>query len=361
MAFEHRNYLPSMFLFCLVPIVLIPVLKTERSILLLSAVYFAFLGICTYQRNFVWQSEQALWEDVIKKSPGKTRSIYNYALMLKRQGKELEAIERLKPIAKVSKKNYSDIFYQLGYLQQKNRLLVEGQKNLEIASRLDPKNIDIKVLLQAVYFKNNEYEKALTLLNELKKIKPNDAQIEGNIGSAYFRLGRYEEAAEQYKIALKLDPDNQRIMQSILLSLINSKQLSAAKDFSENLLRQSKDNLKTLIWLGNIYRQFDLVREAEDFYNEAFKYTKDKSEVYAELLILYRKTNDSEKVISTLQKLLELKPNNANILNDLGSAYAKDFQYKKAVKYLSKALELNPELSQAKKNIDLIEQKISVN
>ena len=92
--FEHRNYLPSLFLF--VPVAaglrsllddfrqrkksLYPVLVASISLTLV------LLGIGTYLRNDVWQTEATLWEDAMKKAPNSARPPINLAQLLVKSG-----------------------------------------------------------------------------------------------------------------------------------------------------------------------------------------------------------------------------------------------------------------------------------
>lgn len=81
LIFEHRNYLPSLFLF--LPVAagiryLLNVSTTSMRLLhatILVAVPFLLiiLGLSTYTRNSVWTSEERLWQDALSKAPENAR------------------------------------------------------------------------------------------------------------------------------------------------------------------------------------------------------------------------------------------------------------------------------------------------
>ncbi|MGD9332692.1 MAG: hypothetical protein PVJ53_15365, partial [Desulfobacterales bacterium] len=75
--FEHRTYLPTMFV-PLVPVIWafthIKKKPIVAGLLLLPALMF---GYWTYERNKVWQNAIALWQDTVKKSPQKARPHFN--------------------------------------------------------------------------------------------------------------------------------------------------------------------------------------------------------------------------------------------------------------------------------------------
>ena len=87
LVFEHRNYLPSMFLFLSLAIVANKAVifslertKIPRSFFLALASGILILVVTgTYARNLAWQSEKTLWEDALTKYPNSGRAYHNLA------------------------------------------------------------------------------------------------------------------------------------------------------------------------------------------------------------------------------------------------------------------------------------------
>jgi cytochrome c-type biogenesis protein CcmH/NrfG len=87
MVFEHRNYLPSLFLFLPVAaglMYLVNHYSPERKIMKGLVIGFITLwvavsGFATYTRNMAWNDEQTLWEDALEKAPGRSRPYLNLA------------------------------------------------------------------------------------------------------------------------------------------------------------------------------------------------------------------------------------------------------------------------------------------
>ncbi|WPD21714.1 MAG: tetratricopeptide repeat protein [Candidatus Electrothrix scaldis] len=85
--FEHRNYLPSLFLFLPLAALLGRSIhhyqQSNRLIFLFlsagaSLLVLLFL-VGTFERNKAWLTERSLWEDSLKKAPGHSRSYVNLA------------------------------------------------------------------------------------------------------------------------------------------------------------------------------------------------------------------------------------------------------------------------------------------
>lgn len=90
LVFEHRNYLPTLFLFLPVAGYIVPWLQNYRHdpakplqwicFTLIGSTLLIILGMGTYTRNFDWLSEKSLWESAIRKAPDIARPYQNLAV-----------------------------------------------------------------------------------------------------------------------------------------------------------------------------------------------------------------------------------------------------------------------------------------
>ena len=101
LIFEHRNYLPSLFIFLPVSIGIKRMLdyycvkKLFMFYTLVSFFILLFIGLGsgTYIRNMAWATERSLWEDATEKSPGMSRPVHNLALTYERLGQPNTALK----------------------------------------------------------------------------------------------------------------------------------------------------------------------------------------------------------------------------------------------------------------------------
>ncbi|ABW67215.1 tetratricopeptide repeat protein [Desulfosudis oleivorans] len=145
LVFEHRNYLPSMFLFLPVALGLNRLLAIYRqrsrfiyyTIAGVAAFGFLFLGICTYVRNYDWQSPESLWQSAIVKAPDLTRPYHNLAWFYERTGDTDKALalytvalekkvhdKRLKKTRTLE--NMAGIYYQRGNFEKAQNCMAEA-------------------------------------------------------------------------------------------------------------------------------------------------------------------------------------------------------------------------------------------
>ncbi|SHI15209.1 Tetratricopeptide repeat-containing protein [Desulfofustis glycolicus DSM 9705] len=81
LIFEHRNYLPSFFLFLPVAAGIRYLLNWSASsmrlvhaaIIVVVPLLLIMLGLATYTRNSAWASEESLWADALTKAPNNAR------------------------------------------------------------------------------------------------------------------------------------------------------------------------------------------------------------------------------------------------------------------------------------------------
>ena len=87
LVFEHRNYLPTLFVFTPVAVGLHWILDyysaKNRFLYFTIAGFFSLLifwfGTGTYLRNYAWQTERSLWTDAASKAPGMSRPLSSLA------------------------------------------------------------------------------------------------------------------------------------------------------------------------------------------------------------------------------------------------------------------------------------------
>ena len=89
LVFEHRNYLPSFFLFLLIGMVIAHILYGKRpqpTFRKIAAASFAVIFLiisshATYARNKAWKTEESLWSDAFRKHPDSARAAYMVGIL----------------------------------------------------------------------------------------------------------------------------------------------------------------------------------------------------------------------------------------------------------------------------------------
>jgi len=192
--FEHRNYLPSVFLFLSISLGFLSIFKhfriqgNRRMSSILSGFLVLFLvgsGSATWLRNEDWQTAERLQRDAIDKAPENIRPYITLAAILTNKGNRKEALEYLKKADALVKK------YPHRY--QKNHI---GLLYYNAAGN---------------HLKQKNYEKAEKLYRKSLFYRPDYWESYVALGYVYFQMNRMQDAQSYFEAGLRLNRQNPRI------------------------------------------------------------------------------------------------------------------------------------------------------
>lgn len=219
--FEHRLYLPSVGLALGFAAAMALVMRSTRSVLagrlllLATAAAIVALGAATWQRNQVWQSEVSLWEDTVRKSPGKVRPLYNYGSGLAEAGRSEEAAQVLAEVVLLDPR-HADAWHNLGRAYLQLGLIKEAVPALSTAVSLNRGNDNALLNYTVALIRSGGYREAITLLEERLRRPPELAGFHANLGLAYAGAGNLPAARRELAILQPLDPRLARILADVI-------------------------------------------------------------------------------------------------------------------------------------------------
>ena len=254
LVFEHRNYLPSMFLF--VPVAegvvwLLDRYRGKQPILYRSLIGLVIclmigFGWGTYARNKVWQTEVSLWTDAYRKAPLLQRPLHNLAMARYEKSGQLEkALEFYQKAAQLKMHrrshrarlygNIANIYYRTGdydaaevYFKRavdiapfskynRYRLaetLYQQQKwqaalaHVNILLYKYPKSYDYLVLKGKILIYNNDSVEALRSFRAAIRIDSKRPEGLTYAGAVLITFKAYERSEKLLKLALTFEPNN---------------------------------------------------------------------------------------------------------------------------------------------------------
>ncbi len=307
MVFEHRNYLPSVFLFLPVAMGICRLINRLKEsyasyLLTVSVGLFIFgLGMGTHIRNMAWATERSLWEDAIEKTGELARPYRNLATQhYAKAGMYGEAIFLLEKsinlrYAKLQYRakhfhNMAAIFYKLGAYQkaiqyEKEALKIyPGQEShytmvlsLIQLERLDEAlneilssstksvphrrkylNLAGKILIQ-----KERYSEALVLFQQALKLDLNNFQSLLNIGISLSKIGRFDLSTRFLSIARRIAPHDLTLLMAFIEKGVRSD--DAKTDQYLNKLFASRDVLSIIKSVKEIEKKPVLIPLSEHF------------------------------------------------------------------------------------------------
>ena len=283
-VFEHRNYLPSLFLFLPVSIGikrLLDYYRDKRSPLFWILVcFFALLligvGSGTYIRNMAWATERSLWEDAAKKAPGMMRPVHNLAWgYYERRGNYDKAME----------------------LYENALDLKAHRKHHPVLTLNSMANICIR---------KGDYRRASDLWKEALKTYPGKAELHYGLAMAYFKLRDWTNAMENIETAISKAPGRHKYFNLKGLILLNQNRIKQALSNFRKVLKLKSDYKKAIVNIGKCLRLMGEYERAVWFFKSAVSTDPGHVSALLWLIEINLRTNDKEDADRYFDRLFSL-------------------------------------------------------
>lgn len=280
LVFEHRNYLPSLFLFLPVSAGLCSLLLKLRkeNILLHSfmALAMAFLivgvGLSTYTRNQAWATGITLWSDAAQKAPNHVRPIvtlgirlawqdnptdadYNFALRLFHHALELPDAARKSEKAEILG-NIASIYFHRGENDKAIATYLEAIES-------DPSFLKNRSDLIKPLIVKGDFEKAAFHAKYLVEKRPNNQSYLSTKGFILLWQDKPDEALSYFQKALARGPHRPNLLLNTGVALTRVESLENGRWFFQQAIKKSRgDLLPMLAMIENRTRAGDANRAA---------------------------------------------------------------------------------------------------
>ena len=254
LVFEHRNYLPSFFLFFPVATGLVWMahhIKKKNTFiqkLLVVSIAGVIFSFCagTVVRNKVWATEKTLWEDCIVKAPGMARPYHNLAYYHYRM---------------IGDKNNAMKFYKMS--------LTKKYPNSKTLHALTFN------CMATIYFDNGDYKKSLACLKKALEIKPDYQNALYNITLVYMRTGRFSKALDSADRLLTEHKESGDLLQTKGLVLLTAGRLDEAISILKSALDMDAGNEKAHLYMGVALSLKGDCKKADTFLKNAYRLSPD--------------------------------------------------------------------------------------
>jgi tetratricopeptide (TPR) repeat protein len=212
MAYEHRIYMPGIFLIGAVVnfIVCRFCEKNKMTTLVIFCAAAIFLSALTDVRGMAWRNDLTLWSDVVEKYPNSSWGYNNLGIAQSKLG-DMDGAEQsfLKTVE--FEKNPLFFYKSLGNLGNVY-LIKKDYKNaikwFNAALKHNPSHVPSYTGIAEAYSGLKDYNNSLAYFNKALDINPKDSFAYNGIGTVYKDMGNYKEALIYFKKALYYNPDN---------------------------------------------------------------------------------------------------------------------------------------------------------
>ncbi|MBI3279109.1 MAG: hypothetical protein HYZ57_04630 [Acidobacteria bacterium] len=210
---ERRVYLPFVCLL-VVTVDLVRRWRAGRSTLAvaLSGV-LVIAAAAAWQRNHVWASPLALWDDTTRKAPGNHRAHFQLAFAYYQAGRCTDAVREYARAARLTKPDHRLLVdWALAYdcAGQPEEALAKFQEAAAIEQ-----TAHVYSQIGMIHAKQGRDGPALEALDKAEKLDPGFDMTYVYRGHVFLNRGDAARAAEQYRRALAINPRNQLAQQSL--------------------------------------------------------------------------------------------------------------------------------------------------
>ncbi|MEW6108612.1 MAG: tetratricopeptide repeat protein [Nitrospirota bacterium] len=271
--FEHRVYLPSIGLILSAAFILMNVsylllskygqkIRNAATAVVIVAV-IAALAATTWKRNEVWKSRQALWSDVVSKSPGKSRAHFNLGHALLEKGlyagaiRELETALKCRDDGSVDK---ADIYRELGAVLFRMGRIDEAITVYREGLSFSPAHTGLLNNFTIALLEKGGIDEAFVYADMALKTAPFNGDIHNSMGEIYFRKGEYSKAAGHFIKAIELNPDIPLRYWNAAISMEKLGNIREAYKYMNlyiSIEKNEADRNEALIYMENLKNNLD--------------------------------------------------------------------------------------------------------
>jgi len=206
-----------------------------------------------------------------------------------------------------------------------------------------------------------DLDRAIFHYKEALRIHPKYVTALCNLGLALYNKGNYDEAVSYFTKALKINP--QKIdtrMDLANIFFLQAKHEKAISQYRE-ILKIESENANAHYNLAYMLSVQNKTDQAELHYKEAIKINPKHEKAHYNLARIKIKQGKIKEAFTHFAEAIKIKPDYVQPYNEIGLILFKQGKFNKAKVFFLKALKINPDYSEARKNLEILNQTSTSN
>jgi len=360
LVFEHRAYLPSMFFFLVVIVLVSRYVRNARVLTAGFGVVLVILCLWTYDRNDLWGDPVVFWADAVRKADKKARPHQSLAVLLTGQANFENADVHYKKALAIDPSDGQLHFNFANNLAKQGRL-DKAAEHYRVSLGLRPGHAQTYNGLGVVMARQGRLDEAVSYYGQALQADPDNPFIHNNMGFALARKGDSEGAARHYREALRLKPDYVQARSNLKILLGRKSQGKESELFSLGKAEDAASHAKMYLDQGIRHARQGHLDDAIARFSDALRVRTDYPEGHYSMALALSKQGKIDEAIKHYKAALRIRPNYAEAHNNLGIVLAGKGILEEAVFHFSEAVRINGDFIEARNNLEQALQQAGVN
>ena len=227
-------------------------------------------------------------------------------------------------------------YYLEAQLQKKRGNLGAAVEYLKSAIDADPDATLLKKDLAVLHLRQENYEKALRIIDQLLAVRPDSADLLLMKASVIQTIDPEADVEDLYKKVLSIDPKRKEVYQVLGKHYLDAGNKRAAADVFDRMLKHFPKAYVGHFYLGRIYSDLGRYKKARAAFKRTIELAPELNQPRWELIKLYQShdpdKNGAEKsragaedvrskVVALYKEILEYNPENAAAAMELSLVY----------------------------------------
>lgn len=306
--YEHRMYLPVMFLCLAATDLIFRAIKNQRA----AAVFLVFLAVIlsfgAHQRNQIWATDVAFWTNNVRKSPQKERPYQNLAYSLQTRGELETALVYYRKSLEIKPHpvvyfNMGVCLYEIGYYSDAVDAYIHA---LKMGYQTPQAHASLAESLARI----GEFDAALAHFGKASRLDPADRRLVAQKAALQAFLGKCREPEQCLTVSIQQAPDIPALR--FKLAMLYEKQGKAAQAFEiyDKILAEigPSDRKLYLLVVGRMARR-------------------------------HAASGEMDKALALLQKAIAAVPDNSYFYYETAACYGMSGDMKNALIWLNQAIQ----------------------
>ncbi|MBW2602832.1 MAG: tetratricopeptide repeat protein [Deltaproteobacteria bacterium] len=288
-----------------------------------TAIILSAMAVCTSYQLTYWKNGITLFEHAIEVTENNYKVQNNLGTAFGQIDID-KAVYHYKEALKI-KPDYVTALYNLGTALLKKKNYDEAVVYFKKVLKINPQKTDARMNLANVLFIQGKYDEVFSHYNKIIKTDSKNTDARMDLANIFFLQAKPEKAISHYREILKTDSENANAHYNLAYMLSAQKNTDQAEYHYKETLRINPNHEKAHYNLANIELKQGKLKEAFTHFAEAIK----------------------------------IKPDFVQAYNKIGLMLFKQRKFNNAKVFFSKALNIDPNCSEARKNLEILNQTLS--